>query len=234
MGAIIRLSNRPSPLNLENGFSFRCILLIMGPRKPPTYPPRRNSAASENDFFDIPDEPCLAILKRQLRRIRTWVVFALFILFFLWLRREPPKPPPLPHIRYDLVDWSRYAYFQYATSGVYLCNAVMIFEALHRLGSRAERVLFYPEQMDTSVESESDRDSQLLLLAKEKYNVQITPIDIQSIKGDSGTCRKSESSPSILQIPEADRTGIGIQARLTPGIIAFRNSLPSVRYSTSA
>lgn len=183
----IRLSNWPSPWISKDGFFFRHILLIMGSRKPPTYAPRRNSAASEDDFFDIPDEPCLAIVKRQLRRIRTWVFFALFVLFILWLRREPPKPPPLPHIRYDLVDWSRYAYFQYATSGVYLCNAIMIFEALHRLGSRAERVLFYPEQMDILVDSESDRDSQLLLLAKEKYNVQITPIDIQSIPGGSGT-----------------------------------------------
>lgn len=163
----------------------------MGSTKPPGYLPRKNSASSEADFFDIPDEPCLAVVKRQLRRIRTWVVFAVFIIFVLWLRQDPPKPPPLPHIRYDLVDWSRYAYVQYATSGPYLCNAVMVFEALHRLGSRAERVLFYPEQMDTSIEDEADRNSQLLVVAKEKYNVQITPVDVQMIKGDSGMQRIS-------------------------------------------
>lgn len=151
-----------------------------------THPHRRNSAASEDDFFDIPDEPCLAVVKRQLRHIRTWVFFGLFILFVLWLRREPPNPPALPHIRYDLVDWSRYAYTQYATSSAYLCNAVMVFEALHRLGSRAERVLFYPEEWDTLVESAVDRDSQLLQMAAEKYNVQIMPIDVQMIKAGSG------------------------------------------------
>lgn len=158
----------------------------MGVKKPTTYPHRRKSDASEDDFFDIPDEPCLAVVKRQLRRIRTWVFFGVFILFVLWLRRPPPKPPALPHIRYDLVDWSKFAYAQYATSSAYLCNAIMVFEALHRLGSRAERVLFYPEEWDTSVDSEVDRDSQLLQMAEEKYNVHITPIDVQMIKGGSG------------------------------------------------
>lgn len=159
--------------------------LKMAASKSPLYALRRGSASSERDFFDIPDEPILAVAKRQLRHIRTWVVFGLFVLFIFWLLHKPAKPP-LPHIRYDLVDWSRYAYTQYATSSPYLCNSIMIFESLHRLGSRAERVLFYPYEWDLEVDDSSDRDSQLLVMARDKYNVQTVPIDIQMIKGGSG------------------------------------------------
>lgn len=158
----------------------------MAPSKSPTFLRRKGSTTSEQDFFDIPDEPCLAVVKRQLRHIRTWVFFGLCVLLILWLSRERPKPPPLPHIRYDLVDWSRYAYTQYATSGPYLCNSVMVFEALHRLGSRADRVLFYPEDWDSIPDSENDRNSQLLKVAEMVYNVQTVPVDIQMIKGGTG------------------------------------------------
>ncbi|VVT46225.1 uncharacterized protein SAPINGB_P001108 [Magnusiomyces paraingens] len=44
------------------------------------------------------------------------------------------------------VDWSKFAYVQYVTNAVYLCNSVMIFEQLQRVGSRAQRVLMYPEE----------------------------------------------------------------------------------------
>lgn len=54
----------------------------------------------------------------------------------------------------------------------------MIFEALHRLGSKADRILLYPEQWDTLVESQSDRDSQLLVKARDWYNVRLVPVDI--------------------------------------------------------
>jgi len=152
------------------------------------FPLRRSSTSSEDepDFFDLPEEPLLAVVKRQLRRIRTWVVLAIFLVLILYYRREQPKRPPLPHIQYDLVDWSRYAYSQYATSSAYLCNAVMVFEALQRLGSRADRVLFYPENWDTEIADSNDRDSQLLVLARDKYRVQLVPIDMDLVKEGSG------------------------------------------------
>jgi hypothetical protein len=154
--------------------------------KSSAYPYRRSSNASENDFFDIPDEPFLSIAKRQLRRIRTWAVVAILLLFVLWRRRERPPPLPLPHIHYDEVDWSRFAYTQYATSEVYLCNSLMVFEALERLGSKAERVLFYPEQWDLIVENEVDRVSELLLMARNQYRVMVIPIKIDGIQDDNG------------------------------------------------
>ncbi|KAL2869420.1 nucleotide-diphospho-sugar transferase [Aspergillus lucknowensis] len=160
--------------------------------------PRKGSGASEADFFDIPDEPLFAIVRRQLRRIRTWVFILAFILFVLFLRREPPPPLPVPHINYDLVDWSRYAYSQYATSSPYLCNAVLVFDALERLGSRAQRVLFYPKDWDVVVDSDHDRDSQLLRLAKEKYKAMLIPIEVEMIKPDAGPDEPWDKSISKL------------------------------------
>ncbi|CEL11071.1 Putative AlphaN-acetylglucosamine transferase (AFU_orthologue; AFUA_8G02690) [Aspergillus calidoustus] len=160
--------------------------------------PRKGSGASEADFFDIPDEPIFAIVKRQLRRIRTWITIFVFVLFILFLRRESPPSPALPHINYDLVDWSRYAYSQYATSSPYLCNAVMVFDALERLGSRAQRVLFYPKDWDVIVESDHRRDSQLLRLAQEKYKALLIPIEVEMIKPDAGPGEPWEKSISKL------------------------------------
>jgi hypothetical protein len=147
---------------------------------------RKASGASEADFFDIPDEPLLAVLKNQLRRIRTWVFIFVLILFILFLRREPPPPPALPHINYDLVDWSRYAYTQYATSSPYLCNALLVFDALERFGSRAQRVLYYPEDWDILTETDHDRDNQLLRVARTKYNAMLVPIQLDMIKPGAG------------------------------------------------
>jgi hypothetical protein len=62
----------------------------------------------------------------------------------------------------------------------------MVFEALHRLGSKADRVLFYPEEWDLIVESDTDRVSQLLLEAKLKYDVVLIPLKIEGIRDASG------------------------------------------------
>ncbi|EPS29443.1 putative UDP-GlcNAc: N-acetylglucosaminyltransferase [Penicillium oxalicum 114-2] len=150
------------------------------------FPYRRGSNSSERDFFDIPDEPIWAILKRQLRRPRAWVALLGLLALVQWMRRAQPSPVPLAHIHYDEVDWSRYAYTQYATSETYLCNCVMVFEALHRLGSRADRLLFYPKEWDLVVDGGTDRISQLLLLAKDEYNVQLVPVVIEGIKAETG------------------------------------------------
>lgn len=157
--------------------------------KPAIFPKRRGSNASENDFFDIPDESIASTLKHQLRRRRIWIILVLLFLLFKWLRRDGPPPSSLPHIRYDKVDWSRYAYTQYATSETYLCNSVMVFEALQRLGSRADRVLFYPDNWDLLMDGEYARISQLLITAKEKYKVLLLPVKINGIKQDPGALR---------------------------------------------
>jgi hypothetical protein len=78
------------------------------------------------------------------------------------------------------VDWSQFAYSLYATDSATLCHAVMIFDGLAHLGSKADRVLFYPEQWDLVVSSSKDRDSQLLVLARDHYGVKLHPIKLLS------------------------------------------------------
>ncbi|KFA46159.1 hypothetical protein S40293_03814 [Stachybotrys chartarum IBT 40293] len=78
------------------------------------------------------------------------------------------------------VNWSRFAYTQYATDRDTLCNAVMIFESLHRLESKADRVLLYPLEMLNPLvpEENASDDARLLLRARDDYHVHLVPITI--------------------------------------------------------
>ncbi|PYH79446.1 nucleotide-diphospho-sugar transferase [Aspergillus uvarum CBS 121591] len=80
------------------------------------------------------------------------------------------------------VDWSRFAYTQYATSRAYLCNSVMLFETLHRLGSRADRLLMYPSDFSTD---DNSRVAKLLRKARDEYGVKLVPVELQHRKGVS-------------------------------------------------
>jgi alpha-N-acetylglucosamine transferase len=46
----------------------------------------------------------------------------------------------LPRID-DQVNWSDFAYVQYVADENYLCNSLMILEALHRYGAKADRIM---------------------------------------------------------------------------------------------
>lgn len=71
----------------------------------------------------------------------------------------------------------------------------MIFESLHRLGSKAERVLLYPREWDTVDDSAQDRNSQLLIRAQKLYKVQLKPITVLNVDGDT--------SPGTLNAPSS-------------------------------
>lgn len=144
---------------------------------------------------------------RPVRRFRTYAILAIFVLAFLWYNHHRShRLSNSPFYRYEAVDWSRYAYVQYATSSAYLCNSILIFEALHRLGSRAERVLFYPEEWDTLIESATDRNSQLLVLARDQYNVQLMPIDVQFVRGGSSSSGAVMSSSKSYQMADKSQS----------------------------
>lgn len=82
------------------------------------------------------------------------------------------------------VDWSRFAYTQYVTDTDYLCNSVMIFETLHRLGSKADRVMMYPHYMlDPKATESAHHAGRLLIKSRDEYQVKLMPIEIQHREG---------------------------------------------------
>lgn len=94
----------------------------------------------------------------------------------------------LPENVIDAVDWSRFAYTQYATNAPYLCNSVMLFESLHRLGSRAERLLMYPSRFEVSANGTDGQswESGLLRKARDEYNVKLKPVEVVQRESQDG------------------------------------------------
>lgn len=76
----------------------------------------------------------------------------------------------------------------------------MVFEALDRLGSKADRVLLYPEQWDLEDESPQDRNSQLLIRAQRLYKVKLKPVTVISPDG--------KAEPGTLNAPSTWDTSI--------------------------
>ncbi|KAJ3530281.1 hypothetical protein NM208_g9394 [Fusarium decemcellulare] len=106
----------------------------------------------------------------------------------------------------DSVDWSRFAYVQYVTGEDYLCNSVMIFETLHRLGSKADRLMMYPrEVLDPEAEESDNHAGQLLIKAREEYNVKLQPITVQRREGDDLTWADSFTKLLAFNQTQYDR-----------------------------
>ena len=114
---------------------------------------------------------------RWRRRYTLYIIGVFFVLYVLYPKRTPADGNAIQ------LDWSKYAYSLYATDGATLCHAVLVFDALARHGSRADRVLFYPRTWDTVVSNSKDRDSQLLVMARDRYKVKLEPVDLLSVEG---------------------------------------------------
>ncbi|PYI05196.1 nucleotide-diphospho-sugar transferase [Aspergillus sclerotiicarbonarius CBS 121057] len=117
------------------------------------------------------------------KAFRTLTVFVcMLVLVTLWqipLNHFQSLSPPAFH-GHDLtakVDWSRFAYTQYVTNTAYLCNSVMLFETLNRLGSRADRLIMYPAEFSAQDDSV---EAKLLRKARDEYGVKLAPIEVQS------------------------------------------------------
>ncbi|KAJ4328350.1 hypothetical protein N0V84_001221 [Fusarium piperis] len=106
----------------------------------------------------------------------------------------------------DIIDWSRFAYVQYVTNEVYLCNSLMIFEALQRLGSNAERLMMYPGHMLAPDAQKSDSHvGQLLIKARDEYKVTLQPIEIQRRNGSDVTWADSFTKLLAFNQTQYDR-----------------------------
>jgi hypothetical protein len=114
-------------------------------------------------------------------RRRYWVYIAIFLAFVYLLLPSHAATPSDESA--GAIDWSKYAYSLYATDSATLCHALLVFEALARLGSKADRVLFYPNYWDTVIRDADDRDSQLLVMARNKYKVKLQPIQLLTVEG---------------------------------------------------
>ncbi|PYH44750.1 nucleotide-diphospho-sugar transferase [Aspergillus saccharolyticus JOP 1030-1] len=126
------------------------------------------------------------------------VLVCLFVLATLWRLRLnsfhfPSQSVFHAHGSTTNVDWSRFAYTQYVTNTAYLCNSVMLFETLHRLGSRADRLIMYPAEFSTENDSV---EGKLLRKARDEYGVKLAPIEIQS--RDSADSTWAESYTKLL------------------------------------
>lgn len=136
---------------------------------------------------------------RASKRYR-WVVTAgiltnMFIIIHFYIYGDPVQTATTP-LAVTEVDWSRFAYTQYVTNSAYLCNSVMFFEALHRIGSRADRVMMYPSTMLQSGD-DSSSDARLIFKARDEYNAKLVPITIQS---GHGTDRKLSPCFALFRI----------------------------------
>lgn len=76
------------------------------------------------------------------------------------------------------VSWSDFAYTQYVTNSEYLCNSLMLFETLQRLGSKADRLMMYPGTMKLDG-NPNNRDGKLLLKARDEYGVKLQAVEVQ-------------------------------------------------------
>lgn len=122
----------------------------------------------------------IRVLRRVLLALLLIFVFA--NLFRLRTFRDfvPIDAVPLEQLP-DEVDWSQYAYCQYVTDPHYLCNSVMIFEALDRVGAKASKVMMLPSSWDITADDDTGR---LIRQTQAKYNVQLSPIQVQHFFGE--------------------------------------------------
>ncbi|KAL9090453.1 MAG: hypothetical protein Q9159_001983 [Coniocarpon cinnabarinum] len=114
------------------------------------------------------------------------------------------------------IDWSKFAYTQYATTPDYLCNSLMLFERLQTLGSRAQRVLLYPDTFHHSYPvtyETSDAEAQaqivlaLLLKAEREYDVTLKPIEVLRKKGIADSTW-AESYTKLLAFNQTEFTRV--------------------------
>ncbi|KAE8152257.1 nucleotide-diphospho-sugar transferase [Aspergillus avenaceus] len=148
----------------------------------------------------------MSLITSRALRLAFAILATLLFAIILWLPKDSIRNVhditlPARHSRIS-VNWSRSAYVQYVTNTAYLCNSVMIFEALHRFGSKADRLMMYPSGFSldgTSVESK------LLRKAQGQYGVKLMPIQVQSKEDRDSTWAESYTKLLAFNQTQYDR-----------------------------
>jgi hypothetical protein len=98
--------------------------------------------------------------------------------------KEPVRcPPPATG---DNIVWADFAYVQYVTNSNYLCNSLMIFEALRRYGTKADLLMLYPRGWRVPKDVLDDDatpisyEGGLLAQARDEYHVHLNPIQVKT------------------------------------------------------
>lgn len=139
----------------------------------------RPSSTSRTTYKDKPIASFLpftnASSKQPATRLRTrrslFLALAgvtLLVVILIYFARRPSES----------INWRRRAIVAIATDQHSLCNALMLFAALHAAKSRPHRVLVYPEKWDLDIAGPRDRTSQLLVKAQYKLRVQLRPVEM--------------------------------------------------------
>lgn len=152
------------------------------------------------------------------------ILATLLVITTLWRLRinvlEPLVPDDLPHdhaeepSEIDETNWSRFAYVQYVTDDNYLCNSVMLFERLHNMHSKADRLLMYPDDISTAEEDQS-LESKLVRKARDEYNVKLQPIQVQSRPSGDGMYLSLGPSRDIRTLTR-ERSDLGRELHQAP------------------
>lgn len=114
------------------------------------------------------------------------------------------------------VDWDKYAYVQYATSQDYLCNAIMVFEQLKELQTKADRVLIYPDYWGVPDQPTAElaknvvykiekQTTNLLRDARDKYDVKLRPVKVLEFMALESTWRSSFTKFMAFNMTTYDR-----------------------------
>jgi alpha-N-acetylglucosamine transferase len=87
------------------------------------------------------------------------------------------------------IRWSDFTYVQYVTNSNYLCNSLMILEALRRHGTQADLLMMYPREWVVPVDNDPAAvyEGRLLAQARDMYNTKLVPIQVKTFVNDEDT-----------------------------------------------
>lgn len=164
-----------------------------------------NASSVSDDTFWPRCINWLALRKVRTALLASFALISIFLFLASTTRVEiPSKFSAAPQSEESSPDtapsiiWRDFAYVQYVTNENYLCNSLMMLEALHRLKAKADRLMLYPNSWKIPNVKESDLDfknlpetTRLLIHARDKYQAKLMPIEVQSIPRGDSTWRES-------------------------------------------
>jgi len=107
----------------------------------------------------------------------------------------------------DKIEWSRFAYVQYVTATEHVCNSVMVFESLHRLDSKADRMLLYPKDWGAvdgpTWKALGSQATTILGMARDEYHVKLRPVDLIRQQGQDRTYKLQILTTELIVAPSS-------------------------------